>query len=97
MRAPIFAVVLSVASVSTISIAQDADKPVRRPIPDEHKDFVTEVANVFQKYPETASNYEMISIGGLTFLPASRRCVEVCRVDWQHFDVSCRIECEREQ
>jgi len=97
MRATSLIIALAMQSVITVAHAQDAAKPLTRPIPKEYKDFVAEVASAFRKYPEAASHYELTSIGPLRFKPEPRKCVEVCKVNWQEFFETCRWECEREQ
>ena len=91
MRGTSLILALVLQSVATVCIAQDANTPIRKSIPEEHRAFVTEIESIFKKYPEAAVSYKFIGIGFPTTVKP-RTCVEECEVDWQNFWVDCRCE-----
>lgn len=80
----------------TVSLAQDTKVPVRRPIPQEHKDFVAEVENVYAKYPKAAARYKLVDVGLVDFARPRVSCDLECEWDasWGGW---CKDRCESER
>jgi hypothetical protein len=98
MRASSLILALVMQTVVTASLAQDANKvvdtnrSVRRPVPEEHKAFVTEFENTLRKYPKASARYKLSDFGDNPVWSCSWDCQ-----GWPDGFVDCRPVCEQQR
>ncbi|MGX1317496.1 hypothetical protein AB7M17_000949 [Bradyrhizobium sp. USDA 377] len=98
MRASSLILALVMQTAVTVSLAQDASKAVdvngsvRKPIPEEDKDFVAEFESALRKFPRAAARYRLTDFG--------QNPVWSCPWDcqgWPDGFVDCRPVCEAQR
>ncbi|MER8699791.1 hypothetical protein [Mesorhizobium sp. M0768] len=97
MRTISLILALVMQSVITVSLAQDAKTPFKRPAPEEHKDFVAEIEGVFRKYPKAIARYKLVDIGLVNIGEMPRvECTVECEFDstWGGW---CKDRCDTER